>query len=87
MRRGSINHLNGAARPIKAKKAESDSPSVQKSKSGRPDADTDAEKRLLLLLKEMEKLDQDGEDSEEEFPDADFASPGQRFSDDTRGTD
>lgn len=86
MRRGSINHPNRAAPGIKAKKA---APAVRKSTSDRPDADTDtdAEKRLQSLLKEMEKIDQDGEDSEEEFPDADFGGPGQRFSDDTRGTD
>ena len=84
MRRGGINHPNRAAPSIKAKKA---APAVRKSTSDRPDADTDAEKRLQSLLKEMEKIDQDGEDSEEEYPDADFGGPGQRFSDDTRGTD
>ncbi len=84
MRRGSINHPNRVAPSIKAKKA---APAVLKSTSDHPDADTDAEKRLQSLLKEMEKIDQDGEDSEEEFPDADFGGPGQHFSDDPRGND
>ena len=84
VRRGSVNHPNRAVPGIKAKKS---APAMRKSTTDRPDADTDAEKRLQSLLKEMEKIDQDGEDSEEEYPDADFGGPGQRFSDDTRGTD
>ena len=86
MTRGSVSKLNGAARPIKTKKDYSGATSVIKKISGQPDRETVAEKRLQSLLKEMEKFDGDGDDSEEERSDEDYSGPLRRWSDESTDT-
>lgn len=87
MTRGSVSKLNGVARPIKTKKDYSGATSVIKTISGQPDRETVAEKRLQSLLKEMEKFDGDGDDSEEERSDEDYSGPLRRWSDESTDTD
>jgi hypothetical protein len=87
MTRGSVNKLDGAARPIKTKKDYSGAASVIEKISGKPDPETVAEKRLQSLLKEMEKFDGDGDDPDEEAPDGGYAGPLRRWSDESTDTD
>ena len=87
MTRGNVNKLNGAARPIKNKKDYSGAASLLEKISGEPDRETVAEKRLQSLLKEMEKFDGDGDDSDEAMPDGGYAGPLRRWSDESTDTD
>jgi hypothetical protein len=87
MARSSVKKLNGVARPIKTKKDYSGAASVLEKISGQPDRETVAEKRLQSLLKEMEKFDGDGDDPDEEAPDAGYAGPLRRWSDESTDTD
>lgn len=87
MTRGSVNKLNGVARPIKTKKDYSGAASVLEKISGQPDRETVAEKRLQSLLKEMEKFDGDGDEPDEEIADGGYAGPRRRWSDESTDTD
>ena len=87
MTRGSASKLNGVARPIKTKKDYSGAASVLKKMSGQPDRETVAEKRLQSLLKEMEKFDEDADESDEEITDGGYAGPRRRWSDESTDTD
>jgi hypothetical protein len=85
MTRGN-NKLNGVARPIKSKKDYSGAASVVEKISDQRARETVAEKRLQSLLKEMEKFDGDGEESDEEESDG-YAGPLRRWSDEPGDTD
>ena len=87
MTRGSVNKLNGAARPIKTKKDYSGAASVLEKIAGQPDLETIAEKRLQSLLKEMEKFDGDEDDSEEGMSEDGYAGPLRRWSDESTDSD
>ncbi len=87
MTRGSTHKLNGVARPIKSKKDYSGAASVIKNIEGQPDRESVAEKRLQSLLKEMEKFDGDGEDSDDEISNASYEGPLRRWSDESGDTD
>jgi hypothetical protein len=87
MTRGRVNKPNGPARPIKTKKDYSGAASVVDKMSGQPERETVAEKRLQSLLKEMEKFDGDGDDSDEEATDGGYAGPLRRWSDESTDTD
>jgi hypothetical protein len=87
MTRGSVNKLNGVARPIKSKKDYSGAASVVEKISDQQARETVAEKRLQSLLKEMEKFDGDGEESDEEESDDRYAGPLRRWSDEPGDTD
>ena len=87
MTRGSVNKPNGGARPIKTKKDYSGAASVVEKISDQSDRETVAEKRLQSLLKEMEKFDEDEDESDEELSDGGYAGPLRRWSDDSTDTD
>lgn len=87
MTRGSVKKLNGVVRPIKTKKDYSGAASVVDKISGQPGRETIAEKRLQSLLKEMEKFDGDGDESDEEMADGGYAGPLRRWSDESTDTD
>lgn len=87
MSRGSVNKLNGVARPIKTKKDYSSAASVLEKISDQPDRETVAEKRLQSLLKEMEKFDGDGDEPDDEAADAGYDGPRRRWSDESTDTD
>ena len=87
MTRGSVNKPNGEARPIKTKKDYSGAASVVEKISDQSDRETVAEKRLQSLLKEMEKFDEDEDESDEELSDGGYAGPLRRWSDDSTDTD
>ena len=87
MTRGSVNKLNGVARPIKSKKDYTGAASVVEKISDQSTRETVAEKRLQSLLKEMEKFDGDGEESDEEESDDRYAGPLRRWSDESGDTD
>jgi len=84
---GGVKKSNGAVRAIKTKKDFSGAAKVVKTIADVPDRETVAEKRLQLLLKEMEKFDGDGDESEEETPDGDYAGPRRRWSDESTDTE
>ena len=87
MTRGSVNKLNGVARPIKSKKDYTGAASVVEKISDQRARETVAEKRLQSLLKEMEKFDGDGEESDEEESGDRYAGPLRRWSDESGDTD
>jgi hypothetical protein len=84
---GGVKKSNGAVRAIKTKKDFSGAAKVVKKIAGVPDRETVAEKRLQSLLKEMEKFDGEGDDSDEEEPDGGYAGPRRRWSDESTDTD
>lgn len=87
MTRGSVNKSNGGARPITTKKDYSGAASVVEKISDQSDRETVAEKRLQSLLKEMEKFDEDEDESDEALSDGGYAGPLRRWSDDSTDTD
>jgi hypothetical protein len=86
MTRG-VNKLNGVVRPIKTKKDYSGAASVIEKIAGQPDRETVAEKRLQLLLKEMEKFDDDEDESADGTSEGGYAGPLRRWSDESTDTD
>jgi hypothetical protein len=87
MTRGSASKPRRVARPIKTKKDYSGAASVVDKMSDQPERETASEKRLRSLLKEMEKFDGDGDDSDEGTADGGYAGPRRRWSDDAPDTD
>jgi hypothetical protein len=87
MTRGSVNKLNGIARPIKTRKDYSGAASVVEKITEQPARETGAEKRLQSLLKEMEKFDGDADDPDEETSDGGYAGPLRRWSDESTDID
>ncbi len=79
--------MNGVVRPIKTTKDYSGAASVIDKIAGQQDRETVAEKRLQSLLKEMEKFDGDGEDSDEEMSEGGYAGPRRRWSDESTDSD
>ena len=81
MTRGNARKLNGVARPIRNRKDFSGAASVIEKMTVQPDRETVAEKRLQSLLKEMERFD--GDESDQEPSDDNYAGPLRRWSDDS----
>ena len=84
---GGVKKSIGVVRPIKTTKDYSGAAKVVKKIAGLPDRETAAEKRLQSLLKEMEKFDGDGDESDEEASDGGYAGPRRRWSDESTDTD
>ena len=82
-----VKKSNGVVRPIKTKKDYGGAASVAKEIADLPDRESVAEKRLQSLLKEMDKFDGDGDDSDEEMSDGGYAGPRRRWSDESTDTD
>jgi hypothetical protein len=74
-------------RPIKTKKDYSGAASVIEKFAGQPDRETVAEKRLQSLLKEMEKFDDEDDDSADANSEGGYAGPLRRWSDESTDTD
>ena len=74
------------ARAIKTKRDFAGATDVARGLAGESERDSAAEKRLQLLLKELDKFDTPEDDAEADFPvDDDFPGPGRRWSDETSG--
>jgi hypothetical protein len=86
MTRG-VGKQNGMVRPIKTKKDYSGAASVIEKIAGQPDRETVAEKRLQSLLKEMEKFDDEDDDSADPTSEGGYAGPLRRWSDESTDTD
>ena len=86
MTRG-VSKLNGVVRPIKTKKDYSGAAFVIEKIAGQPDRETVAEKRLQSLLKEMEKFDDEDDDSADANSEGGYAGPLRRWSDESTDTD
>jgi len=86
MTRG-VSKTNGVVRPIKTKEDYSGAASVIEKIAGQPDRESVAEKRLQSLLKEMEKFDDDDDDSADGTSEDGYAGPRRRWSDESTDTD
>jgi hypothetical protein len=76
------------ARPISNRRDFEGASALAKRMSGEPQRDSDAEKRLQALLRELDKFDDAAEDAEDdEANDYDSSGPRRRWSDDTSRDD
>jgi len=76
------------ARPVKTKRDYEGAKSVVKRLSGQAGRDSAAELRLQLLLRELEKFDDQEDEADTDSPgDYDYSGPRRRWSDDTSGPD
>ena len=79
---------HGPVRPVKTKRDYESAAAVVKRLSDQAERDSAAERRLQSLLRELEKFDDQGDDSGADSPeDYDYSGPRRRWSDDTSGAE
>ncbi len=78
----------GPARPVKTKRDYERAAAVVKRLSGQADRDSAAELRLQSLLRELEKFDDQEDETGADLPEHyGYSGPRRRWSDDTSGTE
>lgn len=77
-----VRKHNGSARPIRSKRDYEGASAVAKRLSAQAARDSAAELRLQALLREMDKFEEDEDDSSADLEDHDYSGPRRRWSDD-----
>lgn len=79
---------NGVVRAIRSERDYRGAAGVVKKLGGQAALESDSEKRLLALIKEMEKFDEPDDDDVDSLTDEDdYGGPQRRWSDDTADSD